>query len=276
MALIKCPECGKEISDMAQSCPNCGRPLDPSDSPVPDMVLRGGTVNPNQASQQPPRQKKKGPGCLVSFLIIVGLFAFLIIVGITAGNSGNTGGKSVLARALDLSPEQESAMIEIFQNCGIGEIVSASHFQSGDAHTSYHLEDEETDAYAGVDNTIVVWVTNETKSVEAIYFRDQEIYVDGEIIAPITNYYVNAADRDKYRTLTQELIKQVLNYPDTAKFRGITAWNFEIREDGAVVAQSTVEAKNALGMESTMQFQIVFVDSTPISLIIDNQEYIAQ
>ena len=27
MALIKCPECGKEISDKASSCPNCGTPL---------------------------------------------------------------------------------------------------------------------------------------------------------------------------------------------------------------------------------------------------------
>lgn len=27
MALIKCPECGKEISDKAVSCPNCGCPL---------------------------------------------------------------------------------------------------------------------------------------------------------------------------------------------------------------------------------------------------------
>lgn len=27
MALIKCPECGKEISDKAVSCPNCGNPL---------------------------------------------------------------------------------------------------------------------------------------------------------------------------------------------------------------------------------------------------------
>lgn len=26
MAMIKCPECGKEISDMAKSCPNCGCP----------------------------------------------------------------------------------------------------------------------------------------------------------------------------------------------------------------------------------------------------------
>lgn len=28
MALIKCPECGKEISDKAASCPNCGCPLE--------------------------------------------------------------------------------------------------------------------------------------------------------------------------------------------------------------------------------------------------------
>ena len=26
MALIKCPECGKEFSDKAQACPNCGCP----------------------------------------------------------------------------------------------------------------------------------------------------------------------------------------------------------------------------------------------------------
>lgn len=24
MALINCPECGKEISDQAETCPNCG------------------------------------------------------------------------------------------------------------------------------------------------------------------------------------------------------------------------------------------------------------
>ena len=27
MALIKCPECGKEISDKAATCPNCGTPI---------------------------------------------------------------------------------------------------------------------------------------------------------------------------------------------------------------------------------------------------------
>lgn len=29
MALIKCNECGKEISDKAQTCPHCGNPIHP-------------------------------------------------------------------------------------------------------------------------------------------------------------------------------------------------------------------------------------------------------
>lgn len=28
MALIKCPECGKEFSNLANACPNCGYPID--------------------------------------------------------------------------------------------------------------------------------------------------------------------------------------------------------------------------------------------------------
>lgn len=27
MALMSCPECGKEISDAAQACPHCGHPI---------------------------------------------------------------------------------------------------------------------------------------------------------------------------------------------------------------------------------------------------------
>lgn len=27
MALIKCPECGNDVSDTAQSCPHCGAPI---------------------------------------------------------------------------------------------------------------------------------------------------------------------------------------------------------------------------------------------------------
>ncbi len=34
MALIKCPECGHEVSDKASSCPNCGYPIRSAENPV--------------------------------------------------------------------------------------------------------------------------------------------------------------------------------------------------------------------------------------------------
>lgn len=34
MALIKCPECGKEISSNASACPNCGNPVQKKTVPV--------------------------------------------------------------------------------------------------------------------------------------------------------------------------------------------------------------------------------------------------
>lgn len=33
MALIKCPECGKDISDRAAACPNCGCPINDVSTP---------------------------------------------------------------------------------------------------------------------------------------------------------------------------------------------------------------------------------------------------
>mgnify|MGYP001415186902 FL=1 len=30
MALIKCPECGREVSSIAKACPSCGAPIDTS------------------------------------------------------------------------------------------------------------------------------------------------------------------------------------------------------------------------------------------------------
>jgi len=45
MALIKCSECGKDVSDRAASCPNCGAPLRSAVSQshkAPVRVVRAG------------------------------------------------------------------------------------------------------------------------------------------------------------------------------------------------------------------------------------------
>lgn len=41
MALVRCPDCGREVSDMAPACPQCARPLGgPASSPIAMQVAQ--------------------------------------------------------------------------------------------------------------------------------------------------------------------------------------------------------------------------------------------
>ncbi len=64
MALIKCPECRKAISDSASRCPHCGYPI------TPEKIAAI-----NKAAQA----NKKG--CMVACLFAVGFFFIVIILG---------------------------------------------------------------------------------------------------------------------------------------------------------------------------------------------------
>lgn len=61
MALIVCPECGREISDQARCCPNCGYKPKPSKAPKPQLT---------------PEQKKK------RLLILLGAGILLVLLGV--------------------------------------------------------------------------------------------------------------------------------------------------------------------------------------------------
>lgn len=65
MALITCPDCGREISDQAAACPNCGRPVTQPDADPAGLF-----------TEVPP---KRDP----SFLKFIGTLLFL--GGIAAG-----------------------------------------------------------------------------------------------------------------------------------------------------------------------------------------------
>lgn len=40
MALIRCPECGREISDKAAACPGCGYPMTPVNPETEETARR--------------------------------------------------------------------------------------------------------------------------------------------------------------------------------------------------------------------------------------------
>lgn len=58
MALIKCPECGKEISELAAACPQCGHPMAPSQP----------SVSAGQPTENGPKRIGTAPGFALIFI----------------------------------------------------------------------------------------------------------------------------------------------------------------------------------------------------------------
>lgn len=88
--LIKCRECGQEISDKAEMCPHCGTPFVVKGEPVDETTQMNAAPNPGNTQQQqyqqpqqpyyPPQQNSSGNGLL--YLIIGLLAAGLIGLGL--------------------------------------------------------------------------------------------------------------------------------------------------------------------------------------------------
>jgi len=72
MALINCPDCDKEVSDQAPTCPNCGRPLKKASNSHQNVKVEG--------KSEGCFLQTLNVGCII-FFIIIGLF---ILIGIIA------------------------------------------------------------------------------------------------------------------------------------------------------------------------------------------------
>lgn len=116
VALIKCPECGREVSDKAISCPNCGYPItqDPlewamdfetspsaqarepkKEQPVSEAAIPSGGRNYKTAVK-----KKDYRSAVIIVVLAVALITFGIINGVTSGkqpSSSASSGKSSLS-----------------------------------------------------------------------------------------------------------------------------------------------------------------------------------
>ena len=84
MALIKCKECGHEVSDKASTCPNCGCPIEkglicnecgnsvsPSDEECPNCGCPIGKMASNQVETAVTEKKKKGKSLLWLSVVLI-------------------------------------------------------------------------------------------------------------------------------------------------------------------------------------------------------------
>ena len=281
MGLIKCPECGKEISDMAQSCPNCGYPLHNNKNNVQRGVNVYGTWD--QSQQQVKNHRKKSHGCLTSILVMVFVVAFFATIILVAINSDNKNSKKkddleekpITENYIDVSHEQGIEIDSILKKCGIDNIVYFAHDELLDnAHidgeTGYRITINKNT------NNIILYLASD-KSVYMIRYNDNDLYKDGAVVSTIQDYIVSSQEASKWMTQCEESVKTVLKSPSTAKFPNITEWRFE-QNKNIVTVQGYVDAQNSFGAELRSQFQIIIdTDTNTIqSFIFDGQEMIQQ
>jgi flagellar basal body-associated protein FliL len=110
MALIKCSECGKEISDKAKMCVNCGNPI---------------------KKEKTKRPKKKN----ILIVIIILVIAIIgIIIGICVSNKDITGSYEILI--IDTLGEiEELGKLYVYEN---NECLIETVFKKDKYHKSYN------------------------------------------------------------------------------------------------------------------------------------------
>ena len=81
MSLIICPECGKEFSDKAAACPNCGYPInheDTNEKNIKETIVEN-TIQQESSQNEPkknekPVKKKNSPIAIVAAALILVTF----------------------------------------------------------------------------------------------------------------------------------------------------------------------------------------------------------
>ena len=113
---------------------------------------------------------------------------------------------------------------------------------------------------------------NATKTVDSVQFQDHSIYAHGQVVSPITDYYLDMAERDIYLSLTLTAVKSRLEIPETAVFPSKSSWEYTMGEGTQVTVRSTVTCRDASGKEEERTFVAYFEDGAFVSLEFEGEE----
>jgi len=98
MSLINCPECSREVSQKAPSCPNCGAPIAAS------------SIQTYTAPASPP--EKKNVSCLTAGCTILLVLFFIGLIAGECGKSGSSTSSSSYAPAPPPPPSRDESALQ--------------------------------------------------------------------------------------------------------------------------------------------------------------------
>ena len=278
MSLIKCPECGKEISDKSISCPNCGYPIENTVIPQQDSINNQIPVSP------PVKQKRKGIGCLIPlFILFIACAIFAIQMAkknnpenaTSSSKSVSTDSESMTAKYLDLGEKKSKALDKQLKKCGIDDVKNITHDELLDnAHfkgeTGYRVE-------AVYNNTVfkIILYLDKDKKAYTIKYMDYDLLKEKKAVATLKDYTLTIEEATALQISCQSKVEEILKSPSTAKFPSIDKWGMQ-KEKNKVTIQGYVDSQNSFGAELRSKFQFVIdtKTSTIKSFIFDGKELI--
>lgn len=264
MSLIKCTKCGKEISEEASFCPNCGYPV------------KNTTIPQGLNNQTPNKTKKKGHGCLIPCVILVTLFIGLCVaVSQGAKDAKNHPEKyddSIAKKYINVNTEDGKLIDEALSKCGIENVSAFTHDELLDnAHkkgeTGYRLKCDRSDN--------VILYLNPDMKVHSVVYADHKLYSKGKVKATIQDFTFSLEEASKYQSFCEEEVKKILKSPSTAKFPNYQEWGFG-KKKNSVTIQGYVDSQNSFGTKTRSKFQFIIESDTNTikSFIFDGEELI--
>ena len=265
MALIKCPECGKEISESATACPNCGFPIssENKDNEVQIANQRYDTLI----------SKKNNKVAFRIGMVILALFVFGLVFGVSEmiKNPDRYNTKDTVKSVVGCTDEEEKTIEEKLKECGISEWDSIVH----DLMLDESHKKGETGYRIYKDGVEVIMYIDKKYKLYQLNYGGNYLYKKGKVIAKLEDFIFTVNEMTKWQLLCEDKVKSILKSPSTAKFPNITEWGFGKDKD-TITIQGYVDSENGFGAElrSEFQFMVNESDESIQSFIFDGKELI--
>ncbi|MDC4255202.1 zinc ribbon domain-containing protein [Acinetobacter baumannii] len=270
MALISCPECKREISDQAKSCPHCGFPIEKIRNPflktnvgrtppppLPDMLSH--KSNPSSSSQKiSPSQNSKVRTKLFNLLLWVIILGIPIMIFANIGSETNSNNKiGVKSNISSAKPISEYAYNDytkdqfpkLYAEWGSKWVQRIAKVEKAAVHKIANSENtcDSIDS-AGISTTrsipkkeIVIYVN--CMNGEHFYVSEKQIKEN----EPLLSQAQKSVDVDEAINRCKQLIRNNEIHPLSIKYGNIDT--FKAQGNGNVVVTVLYESKNDLGGE---------------------------
>lgn len=234
------------------------------------------TLREQEIKSESTIKPRKNNGCLVLILLVIFVPTILIIIGINMAPESDKVPKnvSIIMKQTNSNKEQAIEIKDALEQCDIKNINDIKHDEALDSafdgdEKGYRLS---TDSV----KNIILYLHGDN-TVFKIRYSDNVLYDNNEVVSKLSDFIITLGEKTNIQINSQNMIKELLKAPSTAKFPNITEWKFH-KDKEKIITQSYVDSQNSFGAMLRNEFQVTFTPDgkTVTSLIVDGKEYISK